>query len=187
MVKPAFISTLRTQLSDKLSKITDRVSLRLNKITLEKLLKEADESGVSLNAIVSKALKQYIDWHSNAVKAGFITVRRATVLKLLEKVSEDEIKHIGRYIASSESKDFVLMLRNEYNINSALDVIETWIKISGYPYNHETKYDKHRYFIQHDMGKKWSLYLSEAYAFIFEEFGLEKPRFEIRENSLSFE
>ena len=154
---------------------------------MEKLEKEAEESGVSFNAIVSKVLKYHTDWHSNAVKAGFITVRRGTILKLLEKVSEDEIRQIGHYIASSESKDFVLMLRNEYNIDSALEVIETWIRISGYPYNHETKYDKHRYFIQHDMGKKWSFYLSEAYAFIFEEFGLGRPHFEIRENSLSFE
>jgi len=171
----------------ELNDITSRISLRLSKRVVEKLEKEADESGVSFNAIVSKALKYYTDWHSNAVKAGFITVRRATILKLLNKVSEDEIREIGRYIASTESKDFVLMLRNEYNINSALDVIETWIKISGYTYNHETRYDKHRYFIQHDMGKKWSLFLSEAYAFIFEEFGLEKLHFEIRENSLSFE
>ena len=170
-----------------MSKVTDRVSLRLNKIVLAKLQKAADESGVSLNAIVSNALKYYADWHSNAVKAGFITVRRATILRLLEKVSDDEIMKIGHYVASSESKDFVLLLRNEYNIDSALDVIETWIKISGYPYNHETKYEKHRYFIQHDMGRKWSLYLSEAYSFIFEDFGHLRPEFEIRENTLSFE
>jgi len=161
--------------------------LRLNKLVLEKLQKEAGRDGVSLNAIVSKALKNHTDWHSNSVKAGFITVRRATILKLLEKVTEEEIRRIGHYVASTESKEFVLMLRNEYNINSALDVIETWIKISGYPYNHETEFEKQRFFVNHDMGKKWSLYLSEAYTFIFEEFGLGRPQFDIRENSLSFE
>ena len=154
---------------------------------IEKLLKEADESGTSLNSIISKALKRHIDWHSNSVRAGFITVRRAAILKLLEKVSEEDMKQIGRYVASSESKDFVLMLRNEYNISSALEVIETWIKISGYPYNHETKFEKHRYFIQHDMGRKWSLFLSEAYAFLFEDFGHERPKFEIGNSTLSFE
>ena len=170
-----------------MSKATDRVSLRLNKIVLAKLQKEADESGISLSALVSKALKQHTDWHSNAVKAGFITVRRATILRLLDKVTEDEIRKIGHDVASSESKDFVLLLKHEYNIDSALEVIETWIKISGYPYNHETQFEKHKYFIQHDMGRKWSLYLSEAYSFVFEDFGHNRPEFVIRENSLSFE
>ena len=170
-----------------MSKVTDRVSLRLNKIVLARLQKEADGSGISLNAIVSKALKHHTDWHSNAVKAGFITVRRATILKLLDKVSDDEIRKIGHDVASSESKDFVLLLRNEYSIDSALEVIETWIKISGYPYKHETQFEKHKYFIQHDMGRKWSLYLSEAYSFVFEDFGHKRPEFVIRDNTLSFD
>lgn len=166
---------------------TERVSLRLNKNVLAKIKREADENEMSLNASVNRILKLHTEWHSNAVRAGFITVRKTAILKLLEKVSDEEMKQIGHYVAASQSKDFVLMLRNEYDINSALDVIETWIKISGYPYVHETKYQKQYYFIQHDMGKKWSLYLSEAYAFIFEEFGQKRPQFEIRDNTLSFE
>ena len=63
---------------------------------------------------------------------------------------------------------------NEYNIESALDVIETWIKISGHPYRHEVSYTRHSYVIQHDMGMNWSLYMAEQYRFLFEEFELKK-------------
>jgi hypothetical protein len=72
--------------------------------------------------------------------------------------SNKEITSIAEYIAKKETKDFVLLLRNEYNIESALDVIETWIKISGHPYRHEVNYTSHSYVIQHDMGRNWSLY-----------------------------
>jgi hypothetical protein len=59
------------------------------------------------------------------------------------------------------------MLRNEYSINSSLDVIESWIKIAGYSYRHEVRGAEHSYIIQHhDMGRKWSLYLREQYRFI---------------------
>jgi hypothetical protein len=79
-------------------------------------------------------------------------------------------------------------------IESALDLIETWIRISGYPYRHEVDNNTnnnsyttvHSYIIQHHMGRKWSLYLSELYRCSFQEFGLGKVYFDITDNMLSF-
>jgi hypothetical protein len=128
-------------------------------------------------------------------KLGFISVRRELIVKLMEKLLEQEISSIVEYIAKTSNKDFIMMLRNQYNIESALDLIETWIRISGYPYRHEVDGDNtnnnnyttvHSYILQHDMGRKWSLYLSELYRHLFEEFGLEKSYFDITDNTLSF-
>ena len=105
---------------------------------------------------------------------------------LINRLSEKEISSIAEYIAKNETKDFVLLLRNEYNIESALDVIETWIKISGHPYRHEVNYTRHSYVIQHDMGRNWSLYMAELYGFVFEEFGLKRVEFDINHNTLDF-
>jgi hypothetical protein len=93
---------------------------------------------------------------------------------LINRIPEKEISSIAEYKAKNETKDFVLLLRRDYNIESALDVIETWIKISGYPYRHEVNYTRHlrhSYVIRHDAGRNWSLYLAELYRFLFEEFG----------------
>ena len=106
--------------------------------------------------------------------------------KLINRLSEKEISLIAEYIAKNETKDFVLLLRNEYNIESALDVIETWIKISGHPYRHEVNYTRHSYVIQHDMGRNWSLYMAEQYRFLFEEFGLKRVEFDVNDNTLDF-
>jgi hypothetical protein len=106
--------------------------------------------------------------------------------KLINRLPEKEISSIAEYIAKNETKDFVLLLRNEYNIESALDVIETWIRISGYPYRHDVSYTRHAYVIQHDMGKNWSLYLAEVYRFLFEDFGLKKVEFDLTPNTLDF-
>jgi hypothetical protein len=136
--------------------------------------------------LVSHIIRSHFDWHSNAAKAGFVTVRRGLLTDLIGRLSEKEMSPLAEYIAKNETKDFVLLLRNEYNIESALDVIETWIKISGYPYRHDVNYTKHSYVIQHDMGKNWSLYLAELYRFLFEEFGLKRVEFDINHNSLVF-
>jgi hypothetical protein len=161
---------------------SESITFRLDDIVLNKLHREAEQKDISVNTLVSHIIRRHIDWHSNAAKAGFVTVRRGLLIDLIGRLPEKEISSIAKH----ETKDFVLLLRNEYNIESALDVIETWIKISGHPYRHEVNYTRHSYVIQHDMGRNWSLYMAEQYRFLFEEFELKKVEFDINDNTLDF-
>jgi predicted transcriptional regulator len=165
---------------------SESITFRLDNNIVNKLHREAERKDISVNTLVSHIIRGHIDWHSNAAKAGFLTVRRGLLSILINRLPEKEISSIAEYIAKNETKDFVLLLRNDYNIESALDVIETWIKISGYPYRHEVNYTRHSYVIQHDIGKNWSLFLAELYRFLFEEFGLKKVEFDLNHNSLHF-
>ena len=165
---------------------SESITFRLDNTILNKLHLEAKQKDISVNTLVSHIIRSHIDWHSNAAKAGFVTVRRGLLIDLINRLPEKEISSVAEYIAKHETKDFVLLLRNEYNIESALDVIETWIKISGHPYRHEVNYTRHSYVIQHDMGRNWSLYMAEQYRFLFEEFGLKKVEFDINDNTLDF-
>jgi hypothetical protein len=165
---------------------SESIILRLDSIILNKLQHEAEQKDTSVNALVTHIIRRHIDWHSNAAKAGFVTVRRGLLIDLINRLPDKEISSIAEYITKKETKDFVLLLRNEYNIESALDVIETWIKISGHPYRHEVNYSRHSYVIQHDMGKNWSLYMAEQYRFLFEEFELKRVEFDINDNTLDF-
>src|ERR687897_539187 len=165
---------------------SESITFRLDSTILNKLHHEAEQKDISVNTLVSHIIRRHIDWHSNAEKAGFVTVRRGLISNLINRLSEKEIASTAEYIAKNETKDFVLLLRNEYNIESALDVIETWIRISGHPYRHEVNHTRHSYVIQHDIGKNWSLYLAELYRFLCEEFGLKRVEFDSNYNSLHF-
>ena len=165
---------------------SESITFRLDSTILNRLHHEAEQKDISVNTLVSHIIRRHIDWHSNAAKAGFVTVRRGLLSNLINRLPIEEISSIAEYIAKNDTKDFVLLLRNEYNIKSALDVIETWIKISGYPYRHEANYTRHSYVIQHDMGRNWSVYMAELYRFLFEEFGLKGAEFDINHNTLDF-
>jgi hypothetical protein len=167
-------------------KTTESVTLRFHKYILDRLRKDAQDKQVSLNTLLNQIAIQHLDWHAHAAKAGFITVRKGSIMKMLEKISEREIIEIAESTARKESKEFVMMLRNEYNLISALDVIETWIEITGYSYRHEVRGSEHFFIVQHDMGIKWSLFIREIYRFVFEDFGLARVDFDSSENALSF-
>jgi hypothetical protein len=177
-----------TKKSHSSDKSNESITIRLDRSILRTLKVEASQKQITPNTLITQVLKQHINWHSHASEAGFIAARRNLILKLLEKVSEEDLMIISEHIAKTETKDFVRMLRNEYSITSALNALETWMTICGYPYRHEINNDsKHSYIIHHDMGKKWSLYLAELYRFLFKEFGVNQADFDISDSALSFD
>jgi hypothetical protein len=144
---------------------------------LKNLRHEAEKKDISTNTLVNQIIKEYLNWHSNAAKAGFVAVRRRFVTKVMSNLSEQEIILLAEYVAKSANKDTMLLMKNEYTVKSALEFLESWIKISGYPYRHQETnngQNKHSYVIQHDMGMKWSIYLASLYQFLFDELGLKK-------------
>ena len=177
--------TTTSAISHNHQKTTESVTLRFHKHVLDRLRKDAQDKQISLNTLLNQIAIQHLDWHAHAAKAGFITVRKNNIMKMLEKISEREIIEIAERTAR-ESKEFVMMLRNEYSLISALDVIETWIEIAGYSYRHEVRGSEHFFIVQHDMGIKWSLFIREIYRFVFEDFGLARVDFDSSENALSF-
>lgn len=165
---------------------TESITFRLDRQTLNKLRHEAAQKDVSINTLVSHIIKVHGEWHANAAKAGFISVRKAFLTSLMEKLPEQEVSSISEQIAKKETKDFVLLLRNEYTLEAALGVVECWIRISGFPFRHENTDTIHSYVIQHEMGKRMSNYLAELYRNLFHEFLLKKVHFDLTDNAISF-
>ena len=169
---------------------TESVTFRIESKALKNLRREAKQKDISTNTLVNKLVKDHINWHSNAAKAGFISVRRPFVSKVIKYLPEQEIISLAEYVAKTANKDSLLLMKNEYTMKSALDFLESWIKISDYPYRHdETNNDpnKHSYVIQHDMGMKVSIYLASLYQFLFYELGQSnRIEFDKTENTLTF-
>jgi hypothetical protein len=94
-------------------------------------------------------------------------------------------------VAKTTNKDAILLMQNEYTIESALNLLESWIKTCGFPYKHkETNngQNRHSFIIQHDIGMKVSTYLATLFQSLFEELGQNKRRiiFDKTENTLAF-
>ena len=89
---------------------------------------KAEQKDISTNILVNQIIKEHLNWHSNAAKAGFIAVRRPFVTKVIDYLSEQEIISLAEYVAKTTNKDAILLIKNEYTIKSALDFLESWMK-----------------------------------------------------------
>ena len=171
---------------------TETTTFRFDSETMKSLREEAKQKDISTNTLLNQIVKVHLKWHINASNAGFIAVRRLLITSLISHLSEQEIISVAENVAKNTNKDTILLLENEYTMKSALDFIENWIKISGYKYKHHEINDvqnKHMYVIQHDMGIKWSIYLTNLYQFLFDDVKKDNKRkieFEKTENTLAF-
>ena len=177
------------QNSDGISSVAPKknvsVTFRLDGCMVERLKKEASEKVISLNMLVRQVIKQHIDWHFMAPKAGFIPVRKELVIGLLSKMTDEEIKLLAKQIASTTNKDTLMLLKNRISIESALEIIDSWLKSCEIPYRYQaTPNNRHNFIIQHDMGQKWSIYLGELYRHMFETCNARDYTYEARDNTL---
>jgi hypothetical protein len=171
---------------------SDSISFKLPRNIFYKLRQEAKQKEISVDTLMTQIAKQHTDWYVNASQIGFISVRKSLIIKLLNEIRDDKkIKEIAREVVKGSS-DSLLSLKEQSDIpmESALDFIEIWIKEAGYPYIHDISgvdQHTHHFVIQHDMGLKWSIYLSEIFRNLFEELlNATELHFDITDNTVGF-
>jgi hypothetical protein len=104
----------------------------------------------------------------------------------MNRLSEREVDALSEHIAKNEIKDMIRLVRNEYNTHAFLDMLESWLRISGFAYRRDTIGSSHTFVIQHDMGRRWSTYFERLIEYVFEDLNTEKPSFDVSDNAVSF-
>ena len=63
---------------------SESVTFRIESKALKNLRREAELKDIITNTLVNKIIKNHVNWHSNAAKAGFLTIRRPFVSKVMK-------------------------------------------------------------------------------------------------------
>jgi uncharacterized protein YihD (DUF1040 family) len=80
----------------------------------------------------------------------------------------------------------ILVLRNDYNVEVFLDVFEAWLKASSLPFTKYTNHETEVYTITHELGSKWSTYLSHMLQTVFAELGFKEVIIEKTDDIVMF-
>jgi hypothetical protein len=139
---------------------TVRITFSLSPDLAKKLKQEADDSHVSFSALMRQVLEHHINWTSVAGRAGFTPVPRQMVTMLLDQMTDEQISKVAQNIAKNRSKDIQLLMTGEYTAQSFLANLEAWAAQSNMAYKRKVAGGIYELAVQHDMGKKWSLYFA---------------------------
>lgn len=155
-------------------KKSDTISFRLDNLVLEKIRKESEKQGVSINVLVNQILKRYTEWDMFESKVGMIPVARPILDSLFKKLTKGETVDLAKKVGSEIVRDIATFMKGSMDLESFTSWFETRMQMSGFDINHNIKNDTHTYIIKHDLGENWSLYHKTVLELIFRNV-LERP------------
>jgi hypothetical protein len=164
--------------------VTEPSTFRLSKKSLDELKSEAKHKGVSLNSLINQIIREHIEWHSSAASAGFIPVRRMLIKDLLEPLDEKQIDDLAHHAIKNLVGTAMLVIVKKHDAESAIELLERWMRISGLSHHVEVKDDGKTYVIQHDMGRKWSYYLARLFEEVAYELKMIRPDIKVADGAL---
>ena len=96
----------------------------------------------------------------------------------MDPLSEKQIDDLARQVVKDLVGAAMLIIVKKRNTDSVVELLERWLRVSGFNYHVEAEGDHRMYVIQHNMGRKWSYYLAR----LLEEFAyaLEMVRPDIK-------
>lgn len=187
------VSNLRDKSSESKEHETGTGTFRLDLELLNGLKEEAEQKRTSLNTLVTQVLRSHAEYHTFSSKGGMISMPKSLLIRLMDKLDQQEVIRLSEHVAKNDLKDTILMMKRTYNADSVMEFVESWARVGGFPYRHRVGegYDgkskkRHSFVMEHDMGERWSLYFLELFRFAFEQTG-NKVSFEHTPNTISFE
>ncbi|MGH9910525.1 MAG: hypothetical protein ACRD32_07790 [Nitrososphaerales archaeon] len=177
------MSTATYEEADK--KRTYPITFRLPESLVADLKNEADISHISLNALVKQILDRYIIWERYSNKMGLVPVTRPFLKDAIDNLSTVKIKAIAYNASKDALKELVLITKGNFSVSSLVAVFNEWLVASHMTYRYEYDGNAHHYVISHNLGEKWSLYLSELLTAVCKDLNTINPLIQIRNDSVS--
>lgn len=168
---------------------TSGVTFRLDDSLLYKLRKESAQKQVSLNTLASQIFQSHADYEIFASRAGMVSFPKTLLIRIMDGLDDDRLASLSEYIAENEIKDLILLMNGEYSINAFLRTIESWLRVTGFPYRHEVAPENsyiHTFVINHGMGKRWSLYFQKLFTYCLNNLGYNSDGYEVTDSSIAF-
>ncbi len=146
------------------------------------LVVQSDKSGITPSSFINNLLVQYFDWWKFTEKrSSFMIFDKRLIMAIIEEVNDGAIVDIARSVAVMMSREFMLSRFGKVDKDSIFRFLEildnhmnwgelTPIKIEG---------GKLEVIMRHDLGVKWSLFLSEFISSFFSSFLAMKTTTEI--------
>jgi hypothetical protein len=165
-------------------KSTNCVTFRLPSEKLSRLRKVAETKDITPNTLVNQIIQAHLDWHSLAAYAKLYYLPKSFLVRLINKLTEDELNELARDTAKNDLVDISLFLCGGFTIASVSNITETWLRIAQMPYRYETNGDSRKIIIEHDMGLKYSYLIKEISRYLLEVAFEVKSSCDITQNTV---
>jgi hypothetical protein len=147
---------------------TRGITFRLASEMVDRLQRVSEANSISPNTLVNQIIKAHLDLHSLAAHAKLYYLPKSFLIRLINELTEEELKEIARDTAKNDLVDISLFLRGGFTLASISSITETWLRIAHMPYRYEINGDSCKIIIGHDMGLNYSYLIKEISRYLLE-------------------
>jgi len=95
-------------------------TIRIDKDLDDALDKDAEEHGVSENALISSILAKYIEWDRYAEKFGRVSLPSEALKAIIEATESDKLRTAAEEFATSVPKDYIMFHYRKLDVEACL-------------------------------------------------------------------
>jgi len=166
---------------------TKKSLLRTVRITpeLDEILqKDAQAKRVSVNALLTTILTKYAEWDRYTERFGYMTISKDLFTSVLGAADDAKLTQAALELGQRLPKEVILFFFRELNVDTFLAYMTLTCKYGNIAENEvETHGRNYTVTIHHDLGEKWSNYLSSFIGQTMKnQLGIT-PQFDVIKNS----
>ncbi len=158
------------------------ITLRIRSSVYQKLKEYADHEQLSLNSLANQVFSNFVDWDATASKIGWIVFHRNALRAFLDAIDEDTLRNIAVSTADY-LKDVTLLMSDKPDIESYYMMLRNRAKRSGFVLLESRNGNSRKIILQHDMGKKGSMFFKAHYERMLHNLG-HPVEFDYTDNTL---
>lgn len=173
---------------EPLSKKTSVISFRIDEKMKDMLDKESQIKHTTTNNLLNSIVRKHIKWDRFAEEIGIVFLSKPVLRKLLTTIGEKELTILAATICRGALKDAALFQTGKITPQTLLETIDVWLEHSHIPFRRfSSENNNEKYVVQHDLGKKYSLYLFTAISTLLSDVLCTTRKECLTEQTLDFE
>jgi hypothetical protein len=159
----------------RIRKKTITMTFRIESDVIERLKMKAQQDEITLNTLVNRILRRYIEWGIFVEdRLGIISLARPVAQELFNELDKDQIVRLAIEVGKGAIIDLTLFMKGDLNPTLFMEWFLSRMKNSSALVATKSNTNGSKsYVIKHDMGENWSLYHKTVLESIFEE--MQKP------------
>lgn len=147
-------------------KRTKTVCFRVSEEIIKEIEKEARTNLTSTNVLINHILHNYVSWYRYDKIMRMFPMPETSLTHVLENLNELQ-KSEAVDIAYNNIRDWTLVSKKKFDLNSCLDVLQEYCRISGISVDDNVSSGYNSFIIRHNLGRKASSFIIELVEKVF--------------------
>src|SRR5437867_1256999 len=161
-------------------------SVRIEKDADERLRLRADQGDTSVNTLVNRALRKFVEWDAYGEKFGFITLPAVILVKLMDCLTDEEAAALGEWAGKNLLKEYITFWFTEVTPETLLEGFPKLLSKYGRAFTYEelVEDDRRVIILKHGGGPRWSTFYEETIRTAFHDLLQREVRVEKSDNQV---